>query len=331
MVFNVFFLFFFWVDEGVRGIGINYGLLGNNLPPPVQVVELLQSRSINRIHIFDPNDAVLRALKGSNIEVILGVRNEDLEQLATDPPTAANWVNTHVIPYSPAVKIRYISAGNEVIPGEFASYVLAAMQNLDAALVAGSFDIPVTTTVSLQVLGNSYPPSSGEFLKSSMDIMVPIIQFLDDNRSPLLATVYPYFAYKSDPGNIALNYALMSANDVRVVDGNLQYNNLFDAMVDAMYAAVENAGGSNVKIVVSESGWPSGGNNEGIATIANARTYMNNLVSHVDSGVGTPRRPGQVLETYLFALFNENLKPAGTEQNFGLYHPDLTEVYHVNL
>lgn len=47
---------------------------------------------------------------------------------------------------------------------------------------------------------------------------------------------------------------------------------------------------------------------------------------------GTPVRPNQKLEVYLFALFNENLKPGPTsERNYGLYRPDGTIAYNLGL
>ncbi|KAK2983517.1 hypothetical protein RJ640_023051 [Escallonia rubra] len=315
------------IRRRVKGIGVNYGLLGDNLPPPDQVIALLKSKNIQKIRIFDPNQDVLNALHGSDISVILGVRNEDLRQLASTPSFATTWVNTNVAPHSSSVKFTYVSAGNEVVGGELSSYVLGAMQNLDAALVAANIAIPVSTTVSLQVLGSSYPPSSGAFADPAT--MTPIVAFLAEKQSPLLVDAYPYFAYIGDPANIKLEYALFQETSAVVKDGELGYNNLFDAMVDATYAALEKVGGSNVGIVVSESGWPSAGNGD-IATKANAQTYVNNLIAHVSPGTGTPKRPGKALETYVFALFNEDLKPGGTEQNFGLYYPDMAEVYPVN-
>ncbi|CAN6337750.1 unnamed protein product [Urochloa humidicola] len=44
----------------------------------------------------------------------------------------------------------------------------------------------------------------------------------------------------------------------------------------------------------------------------------------------TPRRPGKPVETYLFAMFNENQKAEGVEQHLGLFQPDMSEVYHVD-
>ncbi|KAK9291720.1 hypothetical protein L1049_019669 [Liquidambar formosana] len=203
------------------------------------------------------------------------------------------------------------------------------MQNLHAALKAANLNVQVTTAVSLQVLGVSSPPSSGAFSDSAAAIMGPITKFLADNQSPLMINVYPYFAHVSDPKNIRLDFALFNQKGDSMTDGDLKYTNLFDAMVDATYAALEKAGGATVGIVVSESGWPSAGNGD-FTTIGNAQTYVNNLVAHVSSGMGTPKRPGKSVETYLFAIFNENLKPAGAEQNFGLYYPDMSEVYHVD-
>ncbi|KAM3247878.1 putative glucan endo-1,3-beta-glucosidase GVI [Capsicum annuum] len=296
------------LSSGVEGIGVNYGLLGNKLPPPAQVINLLKSRNIQNIRIFDPNQDVLKALEGSGISLILGTRNEDLQAFASDPSFAKNWILTNVIPHASTVKITYISAGNEVIPGPLATFVLGAMQNLDSALKANNLNIPVTTAISLGVLGTSYPLRM---------------------QYPLLANVYTYFAYSGTPAQIQLDYALLKSTAPIVSDGQFQYNNLFDATVDSLYAALEKVGQSAVEIVVTETGWPSAG--DVYATIDNAQTYVNNLVSHVASGQGTPKRPGKVLQTYIFALFNENQKPAGTEENFGLFYPNMTEVYHVNL
>jgi hypothetical protein len=50
------------------------------------------------------------------------------------------------------------------------------------------------------------------------------------------------------------------------------------------------------------------------------------------SGEGTPLRPKLRLEVYLFALFNEDMKPGPTsERNYGLYQPDMSMVYNVGL
>ncbi|CAN6332544.1 unnamed protein product [Urochloa humidicola] len=318
--------------HGAEGaIGVNYGMVANNLPPPEQVISMYKAKNISYVRLFHPDTAVLTALRGSGIGVVLGTLNEDLQRLASDPSYAASWVATNVQPFASAVQFRYINAGNEVIPGESAALVLPAMKNLESALSsAGVNGVAVTTAVATSVLGASYPPSQGAFSEAAAPVMAPIVSYLSSKGAPLLVNVYPYFAYSGSAGQVALGYALLSpaaAPASTVADGGVVYTNMFDAIVDATHAAVEKTGVQGLELVVSETGWPSGGGGDG-ATVENAAAYNNNVVKHV--GGGTPRRPGRPVETYLFAMFNENQKPEGVEQHFGLFQPDMSEVYHVD-
>ncbi|KAF8715911.1 hypothetical protein HU200_026871 [Digitaria exilis] len=311
-------------------------MVADNLPAPEQVVSMYKSRNISYVRLFRPDTSVLNALRGSGIGVVLGTLNEDLQRLASDPTFAASWVATNVQPFAGDVQFRYINAGNEVIPGDAstAQQVLPAMQNLESALrSAGVTGVPVTTAVATTVLGASYPPSQGAFSEAAAPVMAPIVSYLSSKGAPLLVNVYPYFAYSGSSGQVALGYALLSsvaggeATTTTVEDGGVVYTNMFDAIVDAAHAAVEKAGVQDLELVVSETGWPSGGGGEG-ATVENAAAYNNNVVRHV--GGGTPRRSGKPVETYLFAMFNEDQKAEGVERHFGLFQPDMTEVYHVD-
>uniref|UniRef100_A0A0A9D614 Glucan endo-1,3-beta-D-glucosidase n=1 Tax=Arundo donax TaxID=35708 RepID=A0A0A9D614_ARUDO len=122
-----------------------------------------------------------------------------------------------------------------------------------------------------------------------------------------------------------MSFALFTSPGTVVQDGEYGYQNLFDATVDALYMAVEKLGGHNVRVVVSETGWPTAGG--AAASVENAMTYNQNLVKHVCKG--TPRRPRKV-EAYVFAMFNENLKEAGVEQNWGLFYPSTDRVYPIS-
>ncbi|XXG53144.1 hypothetical protein AAC387_Pa03g1292 [Persea americana] len=316
------------LGKGAQSIGVCYGMLGNNLPDPQEVVNLYKSNNINRMRLYYPDDKAFSALKGSNIDVILDVPREALQDLASDKSAAAHWVEINIRRHWPDVKFRYITVGNEVIPtpsGDYslAQYVHPAMENIHEAISSAGLQdsIKVSTAVLLRVLGKSDPPSEGSFANEANNYMGPIVVFLARTGAPLLANVYPYFAYLGDPG-VNLEFALFTS----APDGRSQYQNLFDSMVDALYSALEKAGGPNVKIVVSESGWPSLGDKG--ASKENAQTYNSNLIKHVPQG--TPKRPGEI-ETYIFAMFNENNKDGGeTEKNFGLFYPSKEPVYQIN-
>ncbi|XVF04757.1 hypothetical protein REPUB_Repub05bG0112600 [Reevesia pubescens] len=273
------------------------------------------------MRIYDPNQATLEALrKFPEIELILGIPNDDLQALATDAVAAASWVQQNILSYAPMVNIRYISVGNEVRPTDpAAQFVLPAMKNIYNSLGSANH-VKVTTSVDGTLLGASYPPSAGSFSDSASSYITPIIQFLADQGEPLLVNVYPYFSYIGDPTNIDLSYALFTSTGTVVQDGALGYQNLFDAILDAFYSAIEKVGATNMQVIVSETGWPSAGSTA--ATIENAGTYYQNMINHVKNN-GTPKRSGQPIQAYLFAMFDENQKgPAETERHFGLFSPD---------
>lgn len=310
-------------------IGVCYGMVASTLPSPTDVISLYKKYNIGKLRLFDPNPDALQALRGSGIDVTLGVRNEDIPSIAASVKGATSWFKTNVQPYLTDITFPFISVGNEAIPGGFANYIAPAMKNLQAVLNDQNLnDITVTTTVAAMVLGVSYPPSASVFSPEARGALLGVINFLSIRRSPLMVNVYPYFAYASDPDNVRLDYALFTAEDPVVFDGNLSYYNLFDAVVDSFYWAMEKQGVNNVGVAVSESGWPSAGNGN-YTTRELASTYNNNFKQHVLSNAGTPKRPGAYIEGFIFAMFNEYLKPAGIEQNWGLFYPNMEPVYRV--
>lgn len=317
------------VAEGAQ-IGVNYGMLGTGLPPAGQVVTLMKSNNIGKMKIFQADRDALKAFANSGIEVIVGVGNNELQLISSSQDAANGWVNDNIRPFYPATNIKYIAVGNEVLTGtNYGSYLVPAMRNIQTALQNANLqnNIKVSTTHSSDV-SQGYPPHNGVFKDQFKDTMKSVLQFLLDHGSPFMGNIYPHISYINNRAQITLDYALFKSTSTVVTDNGRSYKYLFDALVDTLISAMEALGYPNIPLIVTESGWPSAGVD--VATVDNARTYNNNLIRHVLSNEGTPKRPGTSIETYIFALFNEDKKPAGMEQHFGLFYPNQQHVYPVN-
>lgn len=257
----------------------------------------------------------------------------------TDPNQALQWVSTRIKPYYPTTKITGIAVGNELFTGDgddtaLIAYLVPAMVSIHAALARLGLDqvIHVSTPNNLAVLQESFPPSAGTFRPELGGIMPQLLQFLAATKSPFWINAYPYFAYKDDPKRIPLDYVLLNPNQ-GMVDPNtkLHYDNMMYAQVDAVIFAMARMGFGGIEVRVSETGWPSRGDeNEVGATVENAAGYNRNIFRRQARNEGTPLRPNARLEIYVFALFNEDMKPGPTsERNYGLFRPDGTMAYNV--
>ncbi|KAJ8528865.1 hypothetical protein K7X08_030605 [Anisodus acutangulus] len=193
---------------------------GEQLAKSLGSYTALQVKKHRKTEANNPNHGALQALRGSNIEVMLGLPNVDVKHIASGMEHAKWWLQKNVKDFWPDVKIKYIAVGNEISPVTGTSYLT-------------SFLIPA-------LIGNSYPlvkVSSLNISRHNLDWQ-------------LLSTITgANFSY----------HALFTTPNVVVQDGSRQYGNLLDAMLDFMYATMDRSRGGSVGIVVSESGWPSAG------------------------------------------------------------------------
>ncbi|URE27259.1 glycosyl hydrolases family 17 [Musa troglodytarum] len=327
-------------------VGVNYGRLGDNLPPPAAVPRLVTSIGIGRVRIYDTDPAVLHAFANTGIELVVGFPDSYLPAMAADPDEALAWARANIQAYLPATKIAAVTVGNEVLTSSndtgfaLARCLVPAMEALHSALATLGLDrdVAVTTAHSLGVLAMpSYPPSPAVFRRELL-LHLPPHRLPRPHRHPFFANAYPYFAYEYDPSGIALEYALLDPSAASITDpgSGLRYANLLHAQVDAVYHAIAAAGGDagkRVEVWVSETGWPSAGDPDEIgATPENAGRYNSNLIRLVCEKKGTPLVPGTPLRAYIFALFNENQKEGRTsERNYGLFKADGTPAYHLDI
>ncbi|XP_050230292.1 glucan endo-1,3-beta-glucosidase 11-like [Mercurialis annua] len=318
----------------VDSIGINYGQIANNLPSPDNVVPLVKAIGASQVKLYDADPRVLRAFAHTGVEFIVGLGNEYLSKMR-DPHKAEAWIKSNVQPYLPATKIICITIGNEVLTfndTSLSNCLLPAMQSVHTALLNLGLDkqVSVTTAHSLAVMETSYPPSAGAFRRDLVGCLTPILDFHLKTGSPFLINAYPYFAYKANPKQVSLDFVLFQPNQ-GVTDpvSNLHYDNMLFAQIDAVYSALSSLGYKKLPVHISETGWPSKGDaDEAGATSENAKKYNGNLMKIICQRKGTPVRPNNELNIYVFALFNENMKPGpASERNYGLFKPDGTPAY----
>ncbi|KAL6996614.1 hypothetical protein U1Q18_006744 [Sarracenia purpurea var. burkii] len=339
MCFLIFFLVCFpnTVLSFTGTYGVNYGRIADNLPKPGNVVLLLKANKIKNVRIYDVDHEVLTAFSGSGIELFVGLGNEYLKDISVSEDRAMNWVKENVQPFLPGTSIRGIAVGNEVLAStdqELSEALLPAVKNVYNALDLLNLTgvVEVSSPHSEAVFINSYPPSQCTFKDTVLPYMKPILQFFSQTGAPFYINAYPFLAYISDPDHIDLNYAIFQSNHgIYDTKTKLHYDNMFDAQIDAAYSALEKAGFEKMKVIISETGWASRGDaNEVGASVKNARTYNYKLRKRLAKKKGTPYRPKIAVRAYVFALFNENLKPGPTsERNFGLFKHDGSIAYDI--
>ncbi|KAL6131463.1 hypothetical protein ACLB2K_069838 [Fragaria x ananassa] len=323
-------LLLFHLSTTAYSIGVNYGTLGDNLPPPSQVANFLKTQTIiDSLKIFDMNPDIIRAFANSGISLTITLPNGDIPTL-TNPRAARRWIQQNIKPFYPATLIRYICVGTEVLHwGDDAqkSNLVAAMRTLNNALrVEGFKGIKVSTPHSLGIMLTSEPPSQGRFRPEVTPILIQMLRFLRESNSPLMVNPYPYFGWSPENEN----YALFRQSRMDPIT-KLTYTSMFDGFLDAVYSAAKALGFPDVNILVGETGWPSACEFP-VCSMQHAADYNGNLVKHVESGKGTPLMPNRKFETYIFSMFNENQKPGPlAEKNWGLFYPNLAPVYNVGI
>ncbi|KAG5533406.1 hypothetical protein RHGRI_027543 [Rhododendron griersonianum] len=307
----------------VTSIGVNYGTTADNLPQPTQVAKFIKTQTtIDRVKIFDMDPGIISAFANTNIPLTVTIANGDFPPLA-NLTAAQAWVASNIAPVYPQTTIEYILIGSEVLlwgDGTMFGTLVPAMNAVyNACVLAGFPDIKVTTAHSLGILNSSVPPSSASFLFGWQQyFLTPMLEYHRRSKSPFMVNPYPYFALNSNDTDFVLFEPNPGVFDP--VTG-MNYTNMYDLQLDAVYVSMKKLGFPDVNIAVGETGWPSAGDpGMVLCTVQNAQWYNLNVVKRAGSGVGTPLMPGRNFETFLFALFNEDQKTGGTiENHWGFY------------
>ncbi|KAI4971419.1 hypothetical protein ZWY2020_002333 [Hordeum vulgare] len=229
---------------------------------------------------------IRNAFTGTGLHLVIAVNNGLLNSFAANDSVAIDWLNKYVQPIS-QTRIVGITVGNENM------YNGLKKLHLDDK-------IELFTPHSEAVLLLPIRPLH-VFSRKKSWYMKPLLDLFSRIGSPF----YP------NPGILDPNTSL-------------HYDNMFDAQIDAAYAALQAAGYNNMEVRVAETGWASSGDqSEAGASVENVRILQLQPPEEALLRKGTPLKPNIPVKAYIFALFNENLKNGDpTEKHYGLFNPD---------
>ncbi|XP_047327727.1 glucan endo-1,3-beta-glucosidase 5-like [Impatiens glandulifera] len=329
-------LFMMGVDL-VNGIGANWGNQATHPLPPATVVKLLKDNGFDKVKLFDADSTTLKALSGSGIQVMVGIPNEMLNNLANNLNDAEKWVQKNVSVHisSNKVDIRHVAVGNEpflsTYNGSYLDITLPAMQNIQAALIKAGLSNQVKVTVPLNAdvyQSSTTLPSTGDFRADIRTRMLEIVKFLSDNGGSFTVNIYPFISLYNDP-NFPMEYAFFGDYSSPINDNGRVYQNVFDANYDTLVWALQKNGFGNLSIIVGEIGWPTDGDRS--ANLQFAEKFNQGLITHITAG--TPMRPGLV-DAYLFSLIDEDAKsiqPGNFERHWGVFYYDGLPKYNLSI
>lgn len=280
----------------------------------------IKATGITPVKVFNYDQSgFFNAAVSQGLQLVPGIPNSELATLAAG--NTSKVVNA-LSPYS--AHIAAIMVGNEPLISQPATYgplLGPALTNLNNALRKVGINVPLSVPFNSGIESVSWPPSAGAFKSTNNSYLTAVCNFLQSTNSFFTINIYPYYAHVSNPTDVPLDYCLFTKTNPQFTDPNtgFKYYNVFDAQYDATMYALKALGFANLPVVVGETGWPTANGLD--ASVANAQTFNQNLINHVNSGKGSPAFPSAVLQTFLFEMYDENTKPANPafEPNWGIY------------
>ena len=254
------------------------------------------------------------------LTLAVGCTNGELSELAN----GNTWqLMRDIAPFADIV--AWVCVGNEPLGAwnnhAYDRLLVPAVQNVAAALRQAGLPIGVTVPQNFEFMQVSYPPSAGSIRPEFEGIIKGTCEVMRSTGAPFMVNIYPFITRMQNRNAVPLEYCLFNAPPQQWVhDGPYIYENVFDAMLDALSVALGRIGCGDLAIVVGECGWPTAGDQD--ATVANAQAFNQGLIRHCKSGAGTPRNRGKTIQCFVFEMYDEDRKPidAGAfERYWGVY------------
>lgn len=182
------------------------------------------------------------------------------------------------------------------------------------------------------LLPNIQKPSDADFNDDVNDRMVRILKVLNASGAPLAINMYPHLHIVEK--KFPLEFAFFDNNSTfNVKDGANVYTNIFDFVYDSFVWALKKNGFGNMKIIVTQIGWPTDGHI--YANASTAERFFNGLLKKMSKDEGTPLLRGVPIDTYIYNLNDENMRDitfrGPSIRHYGIYDFKGTPKFHMDL
>lgn len=80
-------------------LGVNWGTIASHPLDPKIVVNMIKDNGIKKVKLFNADNVTLKALAGSDLEVMVGIPNFHLQDLSEKYSSAQAWVKENITAY----------------------------------------------------------------------------------------------------------------------------------------------------------------------------------------------------------------------------------------
>ncbi|KAH7405194.1 hypothetical protein KP509_15G060300 [Ceratopteris richardii] len=172
-------------------------------------------------------------------------------------------------------------------------------------------------------------PSNAAFKEDIAQEAAQIAALLAQNGCPFTININPFLSLYNN-NSYSVDGIFFDSHALPVEDGAFVYHNVFDISYDSLDVVLENAGYTNMEIIVGAIGWPTDGDIH--ANSSNAQRFNQGFLDHAANG--TPRRPNRRIEFYMLSLIDEDMKgisQGNFQRHWGLFRYDGKPKYPLSL
>jgi tRNA (guanine37-N1)-methyltransferase len=80
------------ISSSSAWVGVNWGTMTTHQLPPKKVVKMLKENGFQKLKLFDADDTIMKALIGTDIEVMVAIPNIMLNVIGNSVKASDSWV-----------------------------------------------------------------------------------------------------------------------------------------------------------------------------------------------------------------------------------------------